>query len=202
MCSGVARLSGISQPRGILISMALPLLRCYHRLPLRQIPNPDVFEPHVPMPTRLQLERDAAIRALRLGIGEVDHLHAIQPRNVAVPDHHHQVLVPVVWTNHGFVLRRRPHDPMAMDVVNARGVVVDAAVNLELRSLSRVRGAGLELDVKEYAAVAVALAFVPERQLEVDVVFLRAQIAVLLRNGKTMDGAITKEYGYLRTQKN
>src|SRR6478752_1338036 len=159
-------------------------------LPSRQISDVDVLELHVPVPAGVKLQGDRAVERLRLRVGEVHHLHAVQARHVPVAFHFQEVLVPVAEPHDRLVFRCGPDDPLAAIAVNAAGVFVDGAVHFELKPLGDVGRAGLEVGMEEDAAVPVA--FTPEfqRQLEVLVELRRLQIAVLGRQRLTMDDAV------------
>src|SRR5947209_20056849 len=54
-------------------------------LALGKIANPEILESHIAVAARVQLQRDTAVAALRLGVRVVDHLYSVQTRHVAVP---------------------------------------------------------------------------------------------------------------------
>src|SRR4051812_16524782 len=117
---------------------SLPLGSGPLRRSRRQIANPEIPESHVALPTRVQLQRDAAVRRFGAGVGEVDHLHAVETGDVAVAFYLEQVLVPVALAHDGLVFRCGPYDPVAAVAVDAGRVLHDRAVHLELQALGDV----------------------------------------------------------------
>src|SRR6188508_3469477 len=104
-------------------------------LPLREIANVDVLELHVAPAAGVELQRDGAVERLRVRVGEVHHLHAVETRDVAVALHLEQVLVPLAQPHDRLVLGRGPDNPLPAVPVDAAGVLVDRAVHFELQAL-------------------------------------------------------------------
>src|SRR5690349_9514941 len=67
-------------------------------LTFAQVADQNIFEAHVAMSAGVELQSDAAVGAERFGIGVVNHLDAVQARDVAISFHLQQVFVPVVRT--------------------------------------------------------------------------------------------------------
>ncbi len=73
--------------RGAGIFVSLPgRLRFPHTLSHGHVPNVDILEPHIPLASRMQLERNESIERLRRGVGEIDDRDAVQNR-------HHMVVL-------------------------------------------------------------------------------------------------------------
>ena len=108
---------------------------------MRQVSNDDVLEAHVAAAAGVELQGDRAVVAFRLGIGVIDHDHAVQSRDVVVADDHQQILIPVAEPNDGFVFRGGPNDPAALLLVDAASVLAQRAIDFELRTFGDVGSA-------------------------------------------------------------
>ena len=138
----------------------------------------------------MELQRDVAVRRSRRGIGEVEDRDAVEDRDHVVALDLEQHVVPVGGPNHVFVLRRRPCEPAAAVTVESAGVMIHHAIDLELLALADVHRSRLEVGVEVDAAVAVGFALEADRQPEVLVLLLGAQVAVGVGHALAVDGAV------------
>src|ERR1022692_178498 len=153
-------------------------------------PDEDIFEPHIRLPAGVQLQRDGAVVHLIHRVGEVDHLHAVQPRAMVVAHHGQHIIVPLRGLDRELVLGRRPHDPAAPRGVDAAGMMVQVAVDLELVSLGDVGGTGLEAGAVEDAAIAAGHALETDGQLEIFVVLFGHQVTVAFGDAHAVNRAV------------
>ena len=138
----------------------------------------------------MQLQGDAAVRALGLRIGVVDHLHSVEAGDVVVAFDDEQVFIPLVLADYSFILGRGPNDPATAYIVDAAGMLANGAVDFELRALHDVRSSWLERHVKEDAAISIALAFEPQREMKVCIILRGLEITIVLGYGKPVDRTI------------
>src|SRR5258708_4771259 len=75
-------------------------------------------------------------------------------------------------------------------VIDSRGVVPDDAIDLELRALHHVSGAGLKLGVKKDAAIAISLTLEFQGEVKVLEVSSGSKIAVIFGSSDAMDSAV------------
>src|SRR5215831_14910317 len=115
----------------------------------------------------MELQCNATIRSERFRVGVVHHLYSIQSRDVSIAFHLQEILVPLVLAHYRLVFGSGPYEPLAADIINARCVAADGAIDLELGTLGHVGGAGLELGVEKNATVAVRLAFELQREMKI-----------------------------------
>src|ERR1700722_18137358 len=133
-------------------------------LSVREIADPDVFEFHVALSTRVQLQGNLAIEGSWLGDGEVHHGYSVEAGEGAVSIDLDQIVVTVAHAHYALIFRGRPNHPSATVFgIYTCGVMHHFAVDLKLHTLGDVRGSGFEGTMKENSAIAITHAFKAQR---------------------------------------
>src|SRR4051794_12988582 len=100
--------------------------------PMGQIPDPNVLELHVALPSGMQLESNRSVKRGGFGVSEVHHWYTVQTGTITVSNHLDQIIVPLAHADDAFVLRSGPHYPgPAIFGVDASGMVHHRAVDFK-----------------------------------------------------------------------
>src|ERR1035441_3058091 len=138
------------------------------RLPPGEIADRKILKAHIAFAAGVQLEGDAAIERLGLGVGEIDHGDAVEDADHVIAFHLHEHVVPIGGADDVLVFRGRPGDPAAVVAIQAADMVILGAIDFELHAGGDIHRARLEAGVKVDSAVAVVLALEAQGEPEID----------------------------------
>src|SRR5262249_38048141 len=133
---------------------------------------------------------NVAVEGFRRGVGEIQNLDPVQMSDVTIRFDNQQVIVPVGGMNHRLIFGRGPCDTLPSIAIQAAGVVVKMRIDFELPSLRESGRTGIEMGMREHAAIARPDTLESQRKMEILVLFFGPEIAVFFGDSLSVDIAL------------